>query len=55
MDGPMSSFNYHAHSQKRWLVWLFATIAGVVNVLLLIVVDIGLSGALKLVIILKSR
>jgi hypothetical protein len=43
-DGPMSSFNYHAHSQKRWLVWLFATIGGVVNVFLLIVVDIGMSG-----------
>jgi hypothetical protein len=42
-DGPMSSFNYHAHSQKRWLVWLFATIAGVVNLLLLMIVDIGLS------------
>jgi hypothetical protein len=41
---PMGSFNYHSHSQKRWLVWVFSVLGGVLNLLLLIVADLGLSG-----------
>lgn len=41
---PMGTFNYNAHSNKRWMVWLFAVIGGVVNLLMMILVAIGLSG-----------
>ena len=35
----MASFSYQAHSTKRWFVWMFAVIGGVLNVLLLIAVN----------------
>lgn len=43
-SAPMGSFNYHSHSQKRWLVWVFSVLGGVLNLLLLILVNIGLGG-----------
>ena len=41
--GPMDSFNYQTHSNRRWWVWLFSVTGGIVNLLLLTVVDISLS------------
>ena len=43
-SAPMGSFNYHSHSQKRWMVWVFSVLGGVLNLLLLIAADLGLSG-----------
>jgi hypothetical protein len=43
-SAPMGSFNYHTHSNKRWMIWFFSTVGGVLNLLLLILVDIGLTG-----------
>lgn len=39
----MGSYAYQTHSQKRWLVWLFSTVGGVINLLLIIVATIFLS------------
>lgn len=41
---PMASFNYNAKSAKRWRVWLLSAVGGVLNVLVLILTDIFLSG-----------
>jgi len=42
---PMASFGYGEQAQKRWMVWLFAVIGGVLNLLWMIIVDIGLSAS----------
>jgi len=36
----LSSFNYSMHTTKRWRVWLFAVIGGVLNVLLLVILEL---------------
>ena len=38
----MGSYNYQSHSQRRWLVWLFSTIGGVVNLILLAALVVAL-------------
>jgi hypothetical protein len=43
-SAPMGSYGYHAHSNRRWMVWVFSVVGGILNVLFLILVDIGLSG-----------
>jgi len=40
----MASFQYQAHSLKRWWIWIFSVVAGILNVLLLIALDVFLSG-----------
>lgn len=35
----MASFAYQSASTKRWFVWLFAVIGGMVNVLLLVIAN----------------
>jgi hypothetical protein len=35
----MASFAYQKESTKRWFVWLFSVLGGVVNVLLLILAN----------------
>jgi hypothetical protein len=42
-SGPMGSFNYQSQAQKRYLVWLFSALGGVLNTLLLVLVDILLT------------
>jgi hypothetical protein len=42
----MASFNYQAHSTKRWFVWLFATLCGVLNAGLLLGVGLFVAGEL---------
>jgi ABC-type antimicrobial peptide transport system permease subunit len=32
----MASFNYQSHSTKRWFIWLFSILFGVINVILLV-------------------
>ena len=39
----MASFNYQAHSTKRWFVWLFSILVGVGNVALLALVTLFLN------------
>ncbi len=39
----MASFNYQAHSTKRWFVWLFSILVGVGNVALLALTTIFLN------------
>ncbi len=39
----MASYHYQAHSLKRWWIWLFSVLAGILNVLLLVTLDIFLS------------
>ena len=34
------SYSYHAHSQKRWLIWLFAAIGGVTNLFAMIIMTL---------------
>ena len=41
----MASFEYQAQSGKRWFIWMGSILAGVVNVLLLILADLYLTGA----------
>ena len=40
----MASFNYQAHSTKRWFVWLFSILVGVGNVALLVLTTLFLNG-----------
>ena len=42
----MASFNYQAHSSKRWFIWLFSIIFGVINLVTLIFANFTLSGNL---------
>lgn len=39
----MASFNYQSHSTKRWFVWLFSILAGVINVALLVFITLFLN------------
>lgn len=39
----MGSFAYQAHSSKRWMIWLFSVVGGVLNLLLLIIAATSLS------------
>lgn len=43
----MASYHYQSQSLKRWWIWLFSVIAGVLNVLLLIFINIFLSADYK--------
>ena len=38
------SYSYQRDSQKRWLVWLFSTVGGIINLFLLCVAVIAISG-----------
>ncbi len=38
------SVTYHARANKRFFVWLFSTVGGVVNVLGIVIVELALSG-----------
>lgn len=38
----LASYNYQAHSQKRWLVWLFSIVGGVANLILIIIALLSL-------------
>lgn len=40
----MSSFNYQTRSTKRWFIWLFSILAGVTNVVFLVLTTLVLSG-----------
>ncbi len=40
----MGSYAYQADSQKRWLVWLFSTVGGVLNLLLVILATFHFGG-----------
>ena len=42
-SGMMASFNYQSHSTKRWFVWLFSILIGVINVALLVLTTLFLS------------
>ena len=42
----MSSFNYQSNSTKRWFVWLFSIVVGVLNLAFLILVNLMLSNNL---------
>jgi len=39
----MASFNYQSDSTKRWFIWLFSILFGVINVILLILTTLFLS------------
>ncbi|HSK73854.1 MAG TPA: hypothetical protein VK892_19305 [Pyrinomonadaceae bacterium] len=39
----MASFSYQANSTKRWFIWLFSILAGVINVILLVLVTLLLN------------
>jgi len=39
----MASYRYQAHSLKRWWIWFFSVLAGILNVLLLMTLAIFLS------------
>ena len=36
----MSSFDYQSDSTKRWFVWLFSILVGIINVLLIVLVNL---------------
>lgn len=38
------SYSYQRSSQKRWLVWLFSTVGGILNLFLLFVAVIAITG-----------
>ena len=38
-----ASFHYSQRAAKRWRIWLFSTVGGIVNVLLLMITEIYLS------------
>ena len=40
----MATYAYQSHSTKRWWVWLFSVIGGVVNLLAIVFVDLLLNG-----------
>ena len=42
----MASFQYQAHSSKRWFIWMASVLCGVINVLLLIGADLYLTDSL---------
>ena len=42
----MASFNYQSHSTKRWFIWLFSVIIGIMNISLLIFATLTLTGNL---------
>lgn len=42
----MASFAYQSESTQRWFVWLFATIGGVANTLLLLLSNLLVTGKL---------
>lgn len=39
----MASFNYQSHSTKRWFVWLFSILIGIINVALLVLTTLFLN------------
>lgn len=39
----MASFSYQANSTKRWFIWLFSILAGITNVILLVLVTLYLN------------
>jgi hypothetical protein len=39
----MASYAYQAHSLKRWYIWLFSSLGGVLNVVLLFLVNLYLN------------
>lgn len=41
---PLGSFNYQSQSQKRYLIWLFSVLGGVLNTVLMVLTDIFLTG-----------
>ncbi len=41
----LGSYAYQASSNRRWLVWLFSAVGGIVNLLAMAVVTIALSGS----------
>lgn len=40
----LATFAYQAHSNKRWFVWLGSIIGGIMNVLILTILDLLLAG-----------
>lgn len=40
----LGSYAYQRNSQKRWLVWLFSTVGGIVNLILLIIMVMAITG-----------
>jgi hypothetical protein len=42
----MASYNYQSHSLKRWYIWLFSILSGVLNVVLLFLVNLYLNDQL---------
>jgi hypothetical protein len=45
LDGAiLASFAYQSHSSERFLVWLFSTVGGVVNLLALVITELALTG-----------
>lgn len=42
----MASFNYQSHSTKRWYIWLFSVLIGILNIFLIIFVTLTLSNNL---------
>ena len=39
----MASYSYQAHSMKRWYIWLFSIFGGVLNVVLLVLLNLYLN------------
>jgi hypothetical protein len=39
----MASYNYQRHSLKRWYIWLFSILGGILNVVLLFMVNLYLN------------
>lgn len=42
----MASYSYQAHSMRRWYIWLFSILGGVLNVVLLFLVNLYLNDQL---------
>lgn len=39
----MGSFAYQANSTRRWMVWVFSTVGGILNVVMMILITVALT------------